>query len=365
MTKQVVTLQATEQLYDGSIKVGTTIVGITNQPPMKLLKFANLNDLSAYSVLTFPNDGQHNGSAQPAITYDATGGFAYVGFCYEDGSSNEHVVIDKIDITATPPTRTNLVDFQIGPAGLGLAQTAPALTNDGTSIWGITKPSNENARLFRVNIATPATRSEAQVTGVNHVRAHTIAYDAATSSLYFSGTKIASGKLAWVGKCALDLSGISTNDITTTKGLSDDITIIGTSFYLNHENEDVPQSMILKVLKADLTFTQFNLGFGQPLDGGYFDGVGLWVAANTNPTTLVQVNPATGAILQQWQMATGETAINEILAGPDANHLILWNYNGPPNIIYRMPLDGTGGNPVSPGMDAASQMRRKERIRKR
>ena len=362
MSKQVVTVGTTEGIHDGVLKIASAIVGTTNLSPCKLLKFPDMNDISNYSVLTFPGDGMHNGSSQPNITYDASGGFVYVAFGYMDGSDDGRIKIDKIDITATPPTRTELCDFVCGTNGF--VPLIAALTNDGTHIYGITKVTLENCWVFKVKISD-GTRPVApvQVTGTGHVRGHTIGYDSVTSKLYFSGTRL-TPKLSWVGSCALDLTGLATNDISTTKGLSDDLTFIGTSFFLNHENEDSPSGSILKVAKSDLSFTTHSCGLNVAMDGHYYDGVGLWVVADTNPSTLVKFNPTTGAVIQTLSMATGETHINEIHPGKDSGHVFLSNYGGPPNKVWMFPLDGSGGDPAGPvGLSAVDWFRRKKKLK--
>lgn len=321
-------------VHDGVVYIaGKGLIGITSSIPGAIVKWADLSNLATYTSQAFANDGKHTTSG-PCLAYDSGADLCYVAhrsYAAFGGGSNFGIVVssfDPDDIT----TISTVADFDTGtPFNPSLS----SLTMTGGFLYVLTSPTSlENSRVFKINPSTGAVVANALLSGTagTRIHGHGIATDG--TRLYMSSS---TGSNQWAAWMELDLSAHAVLDFGTLSGggaFSDDITIIGSYFYVNVEQQTTPSGTIKKIAKDLSGSADISIGYLTGVDGQYYDGTSLWVTSNgdlvsggSQAAALVKIDPSTNAVVTDYGFIGSQTKTNEIL--PFGTKLVLTTYQTP------------------------------------
>jgi hypothetical protein len=241
---------------NGYIYVGLQIL------QSKILKI-NESDLSSYSVLTFPNDGDHDTLME--MVYSSSKDKLYCLF----GES-------KVFVSEVNPNTLAYSDV-IDDATYNVAQGSMA--TDESYLYVVTQGEN---KIVKYDMSDWSEANNATFTNSSW---HAIDYDG--TNLYATNTE-SPAKIAKIVPATLAITEQSLG--TDNNIATDDLCFTNDYVWVGFEsgNKDV-----LKVAKSDLTSTRIEIMRGSACYGTYYDGTWVWAVYSGTPGYIVRIDPVT------------------------------------------------------------------------
>lgn len=315
---QTVTLAAGENLPHGSAMVGNKWFILLKPSPGKLIRFNNLDDLSDYSVLTFPGDGFHVGGE--ALIYSPEKAKLYALFNHAS----------RITVAEVDPVTLATSDV--------ISDTADGAGSSGALVATET-------HLFVATFVTPAKIVKYALSGFARIGAstftngegHAASYDG--SRIYVLGNSAP----AWIARVDPSTANPTIEDQQAwpagfTGGTDDGIALTGDWAYCGLEG-GTPK--LWKVQKSSLTNRIAVPGYGTgSFYGVFFDGEYVWACMSSSPGTILRIDPNDDSI-SEIQLATGEDDPNE-MAFDGQGRMFITTFQSPAKVIRRpMMLQGS------------------------
>jgi len=273
------------------------VIDIYFNGPGKLIKMDPLNP-SSYQVLTFPNDGNHQGLLD--LHYIASKNKIYCLFC-----NHSSVFLSEVDPNTL--TYTDVIADTIS----GHVTYEGSFCYDSTYCY-IACAGDSPSMLLRYSLTTWGipTVLTLSFSGKDLLLSHNCRHDG--TNIFISSCN--NDLVTYLAFVCVDPITYTVTDgaslpINTNAIITDDSTF--TSLYVWYGSE--LSGNIIRVLKSNLSSqTVISMGVGASCYGAYFDGTYIWGIFNTSPGKLIRIR-TTDLSLYTFTFDPGQDYPNEML----------------------------------------------------
>lgn len=280
--------------------VGNYYYVMTRTSPTVLYRF-NIDDLSTYTSITFPNLGLHSNCDQMIYVNNKI----YIAF---GGGYNYHLSVVQVNPTTITDT-TTVINYHSTAFNGGLP-----FTTDGTYMYICSDAGagmNYADSIFKYRISDWSLISKCQVTsGSDKSYPHAIGYDG--SNLYVTTTCFESGQgyLNRVYRVGTACNATPTEYLNIYSSMCDEFAIEGDRLYIGKETSD---GWILTIDKSASTMTRDSIFSGQavPCYGVFTDGSQVWCTMSGSPGGLSKIDPYTNSV-STMTFPSGYNLANEL-----------------------------------------------------
>jgi hypothetical protein len=292
--------------------------------PAKLIKWADPNDLTTYTVLTFPSDGKHNNA--DSMTYSAATDRIYVTFKMGTAGAGgaSSINVDVVDPDAM--TRSAFITDWDWSAGTDFSNKVPVLAANDTHLYILTPGTDVDDLIARYLLSS----------GVSPVNTITITGQKGGHAMQIDASGVCCGgtlsSAAWVAVAPLDLASVSSTSVGT--GLIDSESTIQDGYYW--VAIETTAGLLRRIKRSDLSVTNITTGSGAFMLGAHYDGRYVWAVAELNPGKIYAVDPTSLAVVATITLNSGENGPN--LFVPAGMSAIVPCFDVNPEIVVALPL---------------------------
>jgi len=325
---QSVALAAGERKIHALFIAGSWLWGSSRLNPAKLFRF-NPDNLTEYSVLTFPDDAKHR-YADDAV-YIKSKDRIYVVFGNTDRTLISEVNPDTLAWTDVVEDLDQGTTFSDG---------GQSMDSDGNYLYVITMRTP--AKVLKYSLVSFAKSLQATLTLNN---GHAIRYDG--TNLYATGTGTTPGTSpGWVIRMnPADLTYVSQQFAAGDTNPTDDFALVGEHLFICLENAN---GIMLRIQKSDLSsINRLYNGIPRTGYGLFYDGRHIWSCYAGTPGTLVRTDPLTFEMVPyEFPPGTDFGGPNEITTDGKRLFVSFWDMDGGPTTpgrVARIAMAGPRG----------------------